>query len=335
MENKELKTLDIKVTLKGQGIVNYDGEVNLYDLHSKGFYKELEAKNSNYKIGKFNIFCDEEGNYHKELKISSNCMKLHLLGESHINDVVHFQYPQIAGQLLSNPFYYMRGYMHTTKGDSGIKKSTCLTVLDAISKNACTKMDIFTRSGSKDSVQEDKKSTSLYNKETTGENEYTCKMIFDVKQAQFSSIDNIFDRQAIPTEVWEGGYLAQGYEKNYGRIPYTQGVYKSTECYTGENGLLFDDEYINYLIKELLHKIFKLEIKRGDAVVRTEKVEIAPVFDDELPKEVDYFEIKKEDIDTLPNYKMKQFYSEGKRTIKLDIKSNKSNNGTSKNNKDE
>ena len=310
MENKNLKRLDIRVTMKGQGGVNYDSD------DQKGFLREhcgrktsihdnvKYLKKAFYKIENPEENGPEFGYYSK---ISSNCLRHEIFKGCNDVDSVIWAFPNAAVRYITSPMGFSHGYMKTEGGSNGFGKKTCLYVSDAIDKNAVIAEELCTKDGERDS-------TSMHYKENVGKTSYKFEACFDVEQAQFLSADDFCGRIAIDPSYIEGENLYQKcMVELYGRVPYNMGVFTNKHQtlgkYYGEYGMMFDDEYVNSLIKANLHQIFGININRANAWARTEKVEIRPVYDPLTVNEDDWMTITADDIDNL-NFNIHHFYTE-------------------------
>ena len=310
MEDKTLKRIDIRVEMEGQGGINYDDDSQKWFLRDHCGRKTSIHDNVKYLKKAFykKENCEEgEGEFGYYSKISANCLRREIFpGCSEVDSVI-WQFPNAAVKFITSPEGFSHGYMNPVAGSNGFGKSTCLNVLAAIDKNAVIAEEVCTKTGERDS-------TSLHYKEDVGETNYCFEACFEVENAQFLCCDDFSGRIAIDPSYIEGENL---YEKNmlerYGRVPYVAGVYSNkTQTlgkYYGEYGLLFDDEYVNSLIKTNLKHIFGINIERSGAWTRTKKVSIRPVYDPLNVNDDDWMVINPNDIDSL-NFNIHHFYKE-------------------------
>lgn len=307
---KKLKRLDIRVSMEGQGGVNYDAKEQKFFLNSHCGRKNISNDNVTYlKKAYYKLEePDENGaEYGYFSKISSNCLRHEIFKGCCDVDSVIWMFPEVAVKYITSPMGFSHGYMNPVAGSNGFAKKTCLYVKDAIDKNAVIAEEVCTKTGDRDS-------TSLRYKENVGETNYRFEACFDVEQAQFLSADDFNGRIGIDPSYIEGENLYEKYMvEQYGRVPYKTGVY-SNKCqtlgkYYGEYGLLFDDGYVNSLIKAILNQIMAINITRSGAWARTKKVEIRPVYDPLNVSDDDWITVTADDINAL-NFDIHHFYKE-------------------------
>ena len=324
---KKIKSIRFRVALNGRGVVNFDQNDQKYFLNkycggkdtkveNQTFAKKEFVINPNYEeeVRKYaeanNVTLEDAGKrvpqYKYRLKISAPCLRNRVFGGTSDTDAVIWDFPQAASNYIANPLGYTRGYMCPRKEES-FRKKTCLNITDAVDKDAVLYDEIFTKSGDRDD-------TSFFLKETTGETHYTFEAFFDVAEAQFASVDDYFARRAIPSDYFEGkNYIEQAFLKNYGRIPYTVGVFsKNNAIYGqsyGEYGLKMDDQFINTLIKSVADRLLYIHIDRNGGYVDTAKVEYKPIYSSkDVTSEDGWKEVK--NAEELPEFGIFQFYEE-------------------------
>lgn len=306
-----LKRLDIRVTLNGQGGVNYDTDDQKWFLRDRCGRKTSIHENVNYLKKVFyrnenRAEGDPECLYN--LAISADCIRHEIFRGCSDADSVLFMFDGAAVEFITSPLGFMRGYMKAESKTNGFGKKTCLSVTKAIDKNAVIAEELCSKSGDRDM-------TSLHYKENVGETRYVFEACFDVEQAQFLCLDDINGRIAVAPSYVEGENLYEkAMAKRYGRVPYKAGVYSNkTDVlgnYYGEYGYLFDDEYVNSLIKTALKQIFSINVSRATGWARTCKVEIIPVYDVCAARhDDDWTELKAEHVDLL-DFPIHHFYRE-------------------------
>ena len=331
MKKNGIQAVKFRVTLKGHGVVNFDGKDQKYfnkahcasnctyndnQTFSKKEYYRLYDTDAEYqaalqKYAEQNETSVEEAKknvpeYGYYLKISRACLRNSIFEGTADSDPLIWSFPGAATAFIANPLGYMRGYM--CAAENSFKKKSSVNVTDAVDKKAVIYSETFTKSG-------DRNSTSFYLKETAGDTEYTFDVIFDVAEAQFLSCDDFFARRAVPDEYFEGSnMLGKAFEKRYGRIPYTQGIYsKNNEIFGGtygENGFLMDDQYVNDLIKNLTDRLLKLNILRLGGDVHASKLEYKPIYSalDIMDSEDGWSNVTS--VDDIPDFEIRHFYEE-------------------------
>ena len=331
--SKKLKSIRFRVTLTGEGVVNYDHAeqrffldkhcggasvknenqsfakkqfFSLYDSveeYESAVKKYAEANGKSFEEAKKNV-----PEYGYNLKISSNCIRKNIFGGTSDSDAVLWEFPAAAANYIADPLGYIRGYTCARNDRTTFKKKTCLNVTDAVDSHAVLYSEVFTKSGDRDD-------TSFFTKETAGKTNYVFEAFFDVSEAQFASLDDYFARRAIPADYYEGkNYIEKAFEKKYGRIPYTTGVFsKNNDIFGqsyGEYGLKMDDRFINDIIKVAASRLLSIRIDRTGGYAETAIVEYKPIYssEDVIDSENGWLSVK--NAEDLPTFDIYQFYEE-------------------------
>ena len=340
MCKNSIKAVKFRVTLNGRGVVNFDSTDQKYFINSHCDNSQL-ARESGGKITDNQTFAKKEfyrlydsheayldavkefaekngidineakknlPEFAENLKISYNCLRYAIFGGTHDVDPVIWKFPIAASNFIANPLGFSRGYMCPDKKDS-FKKKSSLNVTDAIDNKAVVYMELYTKSGNRND-------TSLFYKETAGETNYVFNAYFDVAEAQFLSFDDVFARRAVSNSYIEGeNYLEKAFVKNYGRVPYTVGVFsKNNEIFGksyGEYGAKMDDEFINGLIHKLTEQMLSININRNGGVAYTTKVEYKPIYSaEDMISEDGWKTLDK--ADNMEKFEIYQFYEESR-----------------------
>jgi len=271
---KKVKNVMFRITIKGNGIVNYDSgeQKNVWkEFKNK---KEFDKKNDNYIFAKKNYYSSSDGELEYKTKISSDCLRHNIF----IDDIP-FQSPNIASvpelllQFIASPAALTRGYFFGVRGDSSIKRSTKLDIIDAEqTNNAISDLEFFSRSG-------EKNDTSIFNKETIGNVEYKTNGSIDLEELQFCSCDEKFDRYSFNPDLFpQYKKILQTKLKSFNS---ELGFYKikGTCIDISEYGFKLSNDDMLSLIKYLFIKILKLNIKRSKAFAKTDSLEYKLVYD--------------------------------------------------------
>lgn len=283
----KIKNIIFKIELEGEGVVNFDGKesrwiINKYcDSASHSIYgsknNNITCAKSDYKV----IGTDETDNpvYKRTLKISSNCLR---------HSIFENDYDVTNGSIMRNDnfmSYYvsssaalLRGYMFATEKRT-LKRKSPITITSALETSGSTIIpDLHSVSG-------DKSENSLFYIETTGKTKYEAKGNINLKELEFLSCDDFFDRRAVDNAWIEGdnGMLNNAFMTRYNEIPYTLGWYTATaNAFTkhiGEYGLHFNDKFRKFLIIEFFKRLLHVNITRAGAFAKVSKVYVKPVYD--------------------------------------------------------
>ena len=323
MSNNKLKGIKFYLKLEGQGGVNYNGVENVYDNEIKGT-KPINRLKKSITIEKV---MDEYGNVSdKEIehaKISSGCLRYHLFEGIKCDSSLWGFIPNSC-DFISSPMGFMRGYMcagGSAPSGNGFGKASCLTPYDAIETKSGITEEQNTKSGYRDC-------NSLFTKETIGETEYHSCGFFNIKEAQFLSLDLYSGRLGADKEYFEGSdkksiedggtpcgsALENKFISHYGRVPYKVGFFKTKvdvvatgKGWGSEYGLLFDDEYVNTLINKALNALLDLRIIRCGGYAETTELKIELIYEGgSKGKEI---VVTKDNVNDL-NFEIEQFYVE-------------------------
>jgi hypothetical protein len=309
-----IKSILLKLDLQGEGIVNYDSGEQKWIFNKKDSLRHMFHNHENVSYAKKNFYTDENGVWSYKIKISSDCIKHNIFNDDLIAQspaIVHHDhilYPYI-GSTLS----LIRGYLFAEKTGS-FKKTGSLQLCDAEqTNNAVSKLEFFCKSGGKTTNEgdTDKSDNTIFNKETIGEITYSSKGFIDLKELQFVSCDQIFDRYSFNPDKFD--IYKKCLSKCLPNFNSELGYYKFKTSFVDipEYGILLSSENVLYLVKETLKRILKLNIRNKNAYAKLNSLKIKlvqNVFVDTMESEDNWLEIKTlEDIDNL-NFEPELFY---------------------------
>lgn len=319
---KTVKSVLFKIELEGRGGVNYDDAKLQKSTLANRCGIPYSANENISRLKKIYVpraekdievreWTDENGEKHKIVidvdahpKISGNCLRSYAFqGCSKLTPQTWVVSPIAACDYITSPAGYLHGYL-----DAGeCNKTSAVTISDAPDYDAVITEECFVHSGHRDS-------TSFYVREQVGDTHYTGCAIFDVKEAQFMSLDVMYGRQSVPDAYTEGkNILEQAFVRRYGRVPYTKGVYTDhPEIFGKQNpelGLLFDNDYVNDLLKAFANALLDIDIRRKDAFAKTTSVEMTVIYEGGMPGES--VTLTREIVDNLPKLDFHCYYAPG------------------------
>lgn len=282
---KKAKTLLFKVKMDGIGTVNFDDSDARYIVSRYGNPAAKKPySNNNIKVAKSEyrqVGTDENGAplYKRTLKISSECLR-HAIFEKDY-DVTNgriMRNDAFLSSFISSPAALLRGYMFADDKET-IKAKSPVTIGAAIeTSGAIITPEVGTVSGNKEK-------TSLFYTENTGKTEYETKGFVNLKQLEFLSCYDFFERKAVKSS-WvetENGLLNVAFKQRYGKVPYSLGVYTATaNAFTkhiGEYGLHFNMDFRKYLIVEFFKRLLSVNITRSGSFARVSEISVKPVYD--------------------------------------------------------
>ena len=316
---KNVKSIQIKGELEGRGIVNFDSKEQRYAISAFNLMKEMGAEmlHDNIKLGKKSfkyegkktITINKEGDtkeidsYSYKNLISSACLR----HATYQNDVEMVNSSIMLNEIILSNYVtsfvgLTRGYLFAQTAGKNlptIKRTSCLTLTDAIeSNNAKSVMSIGTTMG----VRDNKSMT--YN-ETVGDIEYDFSGSINPKTLQFISTDLFFDRLAMFPDWLKNGMFDNCMMKHYGdKAQYKTGHFTHQAQYLTkticENGVLLNNDFTVYLIKETLKRLLRINIIRSTAYAKIKELKIRLVDDILMDEEEGWITLNSDaDIDNL------------------------------------
>lgn len=280
---KTAKNLLFKVKMDGIGTVNFDDSDARFIVSRYGNPATKKPyNNNNIKVAKSEyrqVGTDENGAplYKRTLKISSECLRRAIFEKDY--DVTNgriMRNDAFLSSFISSPAALLRGYMFA---EETIKAKSPVTIGAAIeTSGAVITPEIGTVAG-------DKEKTSLFYTENTGKTKYETKGFVNLKQLEFLSCDDFFERRAVksPWVETEDGMLNTAFKQRYGKVPYSLGIYTATaNAFTkhiGEYGLHFSTDFRKYLLAEFFKRLLSVNITRSGSFARVSEISVKPVYD--------------------------------------------------------
>lgn len=321
---KNVKSIQIKGELEGRGIVNFDSDKQLNIIKFSNLMEDMGIKNDddyakigkNIKLGKKSFkyegkktIANKDGDktdiniYSYKNLISSACLR----HATYQNDVEMVNSSIMLNEIILSNYVtsfvgLTRGYLFAQTAGKNlptIKRTSCLTLTDAIeSNNAKSVMSIGTTMG----VRDNKSMT--YN-ETVGDIEYDFSGSINPKTLQFISTDLFFDRLAMFPDWLKNGMFDNCMMKHYGdKAQYKTGHFTHQAQYLTkticENGVLLNNDFTVYLIKETLKRLLRINIIRSTAYAKIKELKIRLVDDILMDEEEGWITLNSDaDIDNL------------------------------------
>lgn len=284
-----MKTVLLKLKLKGKGLVNYDSSDQKYVIKKHNITNLIPNYNSDKNVAYakktfyYENIDDNDVLKYKNIISSAALKKAIYCDDVIVSSTIPLHYPEIYAPLIATPTMLMRGYLFA-KSEQTIKNKSKLTLTSAAQTNdGMSYLEICTKSGNKKS-NDDSSDTSLFYKETIGEITYEADGSIDLNELQFLSFDDIFDRLAVNPDDFAiyKKYLNKNIPSFNGDLDY----YKlKTSIYNlPEKGVLLDIKTVDFIVKHTLKKILKLSIVRNDAYAEIDSLSINIIDGDVYPK---------------------------------------------------
>jgi hypothetical protein len=323
-----MKTRNVlfKLDIAGNGIVNYDTNDQKY-VHNDA-HTHLKSRYNNTLYSKKNFY-GEGDNLRFKIKISSDCLRHSLFDDELIS-----QSPKIISDkralysFMASPMSVLRGYMFANKEET-LKRSGGFHIIDAEQTNdAFSYMELFSKSGERVSKEltTDTSDTSLFFKETVGNITYATQGSVDLRQLQFISCDQVYDRYSFNPDPVNFDLYKKFMRlrlKNFNsNLEYYQLInFKSPDepvMDIPEFGFKFSNENVNDLVKYMVEKLLLLNIERSKSFARKSKLMIKFVTDPLIhtfESENDWVEVNSmNDVNNI-SFEMEDFYSLVDRSI--------------------
>lgn len=290
-----IKKIIFQADFEGQGIVNFDGDEQRNFLNEHCGTKYF---NNNYKLGKKVFtkkenaseepsFIDKNGkeyfnNTDYLLKISSTCLRNAIFAnDANVTNPRICIASPILAYYISSIQGLLRGYTAMEYGNFAITKKSAISCPCAIqTNNSLSYVELQSNSAPKESGGDDKSSTSLYFTEKVGDITYMTKGFISLQELQFLSCDPFFGRIMFNPQWLEGEnpLIDRMFLQHYGATPYKKGYFSSSTAtltnHLGEQGLLFNEDFVIFLVKEQIKRLLNININRaeGYAVIKSLKI---------------------------------------------------------------
>lgn len=277
---KKVKHINFEVTLKGNGIVNYDSgdQKYLWNRESKGGNKNVfTSVDNNNMYAKKVYFKNEDGDLDYKIKISSDALRNAIFkGDAIATNPSIQHHKPLLNSFIGSTLGLVRGYMFADK--ETLKRKSPLTITSAIQSDddvSVSYMEFHSRSGQKKVYNDsDSKDTTIFNKEDIGNITYSAEGFIDVQELQFLSADPIFDRCNFNADDYE--LLKTFLSVNLPNYDSELGYYtlKTSAIDVSEYGIKLNNDNVVYLIKETLKRILSIKIGKANAYVKINSLKV-------------------------------------------------------------
>lgn len=285
-----IKSVDIKITAYGHGVVNWNGPTTLsnegrtvdnHTLPKLRGYTNLTGKIKEESGYKYKKEATDINFKETPLYISQNCIRHHLFRDQAFD--LHFAGEKSLEKVLASITGLIRGYVVPA---SQCKRTSPLLLEDFVDQLGNGNFEQMGRSGTKEKEKNKKgeeSSNSFFSKTTFGDTKYISYGSISIEQLQFISLDNKFDRCAMIIKDNQGEAVAQSVQDfikslNPQRDPkavfHANYVRKGTIYEEGEVGILLDQEAISTLVETALDMIENLSIRQAKGYMYVDSIEV-------------------------------------------------------------
>lgn len=301
----KIKSLNFKVELEGNGVVNYDSgdQKHLWNRESKkGNKNKFTSIDNNNMYAKKTYYRNDDGELLYKIKISSDALRNAIFcGDAIASkpDISHHK--QLLNSFIGSPLGLIRGYMFAGKNET-LKRKSPLTITAAEqTNNAESYMEFHSRSGQKNVGDDsDKSDTTIFNKETIGDITYSAEGTINLQGLEFISCDPVFDRYSFNPDDYS---ILKSFLSHYlPNFDSDLGYYQLTTSTinVSEYGIKLTNEQMVFLIKETLKRILNLSILRAGAYAKVSKLTVELVTNPINSKDNTFIEISGvDDIENL------------------------------------
>ena len=322
---KKVKSVEIRFKMEGHGIVNYDSSKQRHMYNGTPMYDKMKSGKTNTDeniiYAQKEFFTNENGELDYNIIISSNC-----LGHSIFQNYLPFhtgnskQTPLLIAIEIASPRSLLSGYLYTNKKDSKndtLKRKSPLSISPAREvSDSVSHIQTFSNSG-------EKGSNSFYFKETMGDTKYVGKIIIDIQELQFLSLDQIYDRFGLNPDHFQT--YKEVLQKRMPTFKSEPGYYKliTNDCDMPVFGIKFSDDDIVFLVKFFLKELVKTEIKKKGEYAAITKVEYSlqtSVFDKIRGINQNWIDITSENQIEDISFSPEEFYVEQDRIVASKIR---------------
>ena len=268
-----VRSILFKIKLAGHGVVNFDSGDQKYTwnaLASQGEKSRFDnvqfAKKRWYKKdGK-----DKNGNeqYDYKLVISADCLRHNIF----IDDFFYqspnvFAHSDLLYKMIATPASVLRGYFFAREGKTSFKRKSAIIITEAEQTNsALSTIETFSRSGKKEERDQetDTGDTTFFKRECVGEIEYEGMGAVDLRELQFVSMSELYDRLAVIPDDYNSRYRPI-LEKHLNSKLADPGyfVIGSSAICTPEYGFVFSPEQQQILVREFFKRLLRTQVTKS------------------------------------------------------------------------
>jgi hypothetical protein len=286
----DVRSILFKVKLAGHGVVNFDSGDQKFTwnaLVSQGEKSRFDnvqfAKKRWYKKdGK-----DKNGNdlFDYKIVISADCLRHNIF----IDDFFYqspnvFAHPSLLYKMIATPSAVLRGYFFAREGKTSFKRKSSIAITEAEQTNgAISTIETFSRSGKKEERDEetDTGDTTFFKRECVGDIEYMAMGAVDLRELQFVSMSELYDRLAVIPDDFNT-YYRPVLEKHLNSRLLEPGYFiiRGSAICTPEYGFTFSADQQQALVREFFKRLLRTQVtKSAGGYAHITEVKIKYVYD--------------------------------------------------------
>lgn len=282
-----IRSILFRGTIRGNGVVNYDSRDQRWVLRDRFPQERDYLSHDNVKIAKHTFYkkgeVDGKPVWERRLCISSDCLRQAVFGEDFpFQNTAIMQHQELLYKVIASIPALLRGYFFAEEGKAALKRKSpvMITAAEQVSSGS-THFEIGTMSGARKTKkgEDDTSDTSMHYEEKIGEVTYAFEGAIDLKELQFISLSETYDRMAVNPDY------ADSYRKLLGSAlgsPVGDKKYylmKGALIGTPEEGLLLTQEQVAKLVTEFFKRLLRMRIQRSKSYAHMNTVEVKLVAD--------------------------------------------------------
>lgn len=267
-----VRSILFKVKLKGHGVVNTDSTDQKFVWNA--FTRDMEhSRHDNVMFAKHRWYedgQDDQGNkrYKRKIVISGDCLRHNIFVDDFLYQSPNvFAHRLLMNKMIATPASLLRGYMFTQEGQTCYRKKSAVNITEAEqTNNAVSTIETFSRSGKKEVRQseDDAADNSFFKKEVVGDMTYESFGSIDLRELQFVSMSELYDRMALNSDDYADFYkpfLEKAMGSTLGEPAYY--IINGSAIETPEFGVLLNGEQIQFLAREFFKRLLRTSISKA------------------------------------------------------------------------
>jgi hypothetical protein len=269
----DVRSILFKVKLAGHGVVNFDSGDQKFTwnaLVSQGEKSRFDnvqfAKKRWYKNDQKDKNGDDIFDY--KLVISADCLRHNVFVDDFLYQSPNvFSHPDLLYKMIATPSAVLRGYFFAREGKTSFKRKSSITITEAEqTNNAISTIETFSRSGKKEERDQetDTGDTTFFKRECVGEMTYEAMGAIDLRELQFVSMSELYDRLAVLPDDFDV-YYRPILEKHLNSKLEKPGyfVIRSSAICTPEFGFAFTSDQQQALVREFFKRLLRTQVTKS------------------------------------------------------------------------
>jgi len=290
-----IKSIEIKVEIEGQGIVNFDSVNQKWLWGRQEDVEKIIDNNVTFGKGRYYSVTDSNGKvktdqYGKVILtkvpvISADCIRHSMYEDNmpvHLPNIMHDK--TLLLKAVATPAFLERGYMFAMAGETSWRRTSAFKCSYAKAvEHSVSSLETFANSQAK-TASEETAGTSFFKREVRGEMKYELSGAIDLSELGFISLSDIHDRMNFNPDF--AAIFADHLSKKMGSEVSSPAYYnKEHNVYEiPELGIKLTEEQVKFLSLDILKRLARFNLAKtvtGWAKTKSVKIKlVTDVFDD-------------------------------------------------------